>query len=114
MKQIILALVAVLTLATAVLAHSKAKETTPANGATVKIIEAVELHFDNPMRITAIKLTGPDGELEINREISLDPMLEFRVVLPENLPKGSYTVVWRGLSSDGHPMLGTFDFTVAD
>ena len=114
MKRIILAFTAILATATAALAHSKAEQTTPANGATVEMVGAIELRFDDPMRITAITLTGPDGELEISREIGLDPVTEFRAKPPENMPAGAYTVDWRGLSSDGHPMLGTFEFTVAN
>ena len=114
MKQIILAFTAILATATAALAHSKAEQTTPANGATVEMVGAIELRYDDPMRVTAITLTGPDEELEINRKVCLDPVTEFRAKLPENMPAGAYTVDWRGLSSDGHPMLGTFEFTVAN
>ena len=114
MKQICLAFAALLATATAALAHSKAEATMPANGATIEIVEAIEIRFDDPMRVTAVTLTGPDGQVAITREIGLDPVTEFRAILPENMPAGGYTVDWRGLSSDGHPMLGTFDFTVAD
>lgn len=114
MKQIILALVAALAMATAALAHSKAEDTTPAGGATVEAVEVIELRFDDPMRVTAIALTGPDGELDITRETGLDPVTEFWAMPPEDMPAGAYTVDWRGLSSDGHPMQGSFDFTVAD
>lgn len=114
MKQIILALAAALGTATAALAHSKAEDTTPANGATVETVEAIELRFDDPMRVTAISLSGPDGELDVTRETGLDPVTEVRAMPPEDVPAGAYTVDWRGLSSDGHPMQGSFDFTVAD
>ncbi len=114
MKQIILALAALIAMATAALAHSKAEDTTPANGATVESVEAIELRFDDPMRVTAITLIGPDGELEITREIGLDPVTAFWAIPPEKMPAGAYTVDWRGLSSDGHPMQGIFQFTVAD
>ncbi len=114
MKKIILALAVILVTAKAVLAHSKAEKTSPVSGATVEIVEAIELRFDDPMRVTAITLTGPDGQLKITREIGLDPVTKFRAVPPENLPAGAYTVDWRGLSSDGHPMMGTFDFKVLD
>ncbi|APX12412.1 copper resistance CopC family protein [Tateyamaria omphalii] len=114
MKQIILALAAILATAAAALAHSKAEDTTPAKEATVETVEVIELRFDDPMRVTAISLTGPDGEMEITRETGLDPVTEFRAMPPEDMPGGAYTVDWRGLSSDGHPMQGSFDFTVAD
>ncbi|WP_299049141.1 copper resistance CopC family protein [uncultured Tateyamaria sp.] len=114
MKQIILALAVILATAAAALAHSKAEDTTPANEATVETVEVIELRFDDPMRVTAISLTGPDGDLEITRETGLDPVTEFRAMPPATMPAGEYTVDWRGLSSDGHPMQGSFDFTVAD
>ena len=114
MKLIILAFTAILATATAALAHSKPEQTTPAAGATVEMVRTIELRFNDPMRITEITLTGPDGELEITREIGLDPVTEFRAKPPENMPAGAYTIDWRGLSADGHPMLGTFEFTVAN
>ncbi|MEQ6250337.1 copper resistance CopC family protein [Sulfitobacter sp. HNIBRBA3233] len=114
MKPTLLALASVLATATAALAHSKAEGTTPADGATVESIEAIELRFDDPMRVTAIALAGPDGDLEITRETGLDPVTEFRAMPPENMPAGAYTVDWRGLSPDGHPMQGSFGFTVSD
>jgi hypothetical protein len=114
MKQIIFAVVAAFATATAALAHSKAEDTTPANEATVETVEVIELRFDDPMRVTAIALTGPDGDLEITRETGLDPVTEFRAMPTEDMPVGEYTVDWHSLSSDGHPMQGSFDFTVAD
>ena len=95
-------------------AHSKAEQTTPANEATVAMVEAIEMRFDDPMRVTAITLTGPDGEVSIVRETDMDVVTEFRALPPADLPDGAYTVDWRGLSSDGHPMQGTFSFTIAD
>ncbi|KQI69181.1 copper resistance protein [Loktanella sp. 3ANDIMAR09] len=100
--------------ATSVLAHSKAEDTTPAHETTVETVEVIELRFDDPMRITMISLTGPDGNVDITRETGLDPVTEFRAIPPETMPEGAYTVDWRGLSKDGHPMQGGFGFMVAD
>ena len=44
----------------------------------------------------------------------MDAVTEFRALPPSDLPDGAYTVDWRGLSSDGHPMQGTFSFTIAN
>ena len=100
--------------ATSLLAHSKAEQTTPANGDTVEAVEMIELRFDAPMRVTAIWLSGPDGEVGITRQTGLDPVTAFRATPQGALPAGAYIVDWRGLASDGHPMNGTFGFTVAD
>ena len=34
--------------------------------------------------------------------------------LPDDLKPGAYTVNWRVVSEDGHPISGTFDFTLKD
>ena len=118
MRQIIFALLALAVSAsvttTGALAHSKAEETTPANEATVTTVNVIEMRFDDPMRVTAITLIGPDGDVAIERETGMDAVTEFRALPPTDLPGGAYTVDWLGLSADGHPMQGTFGFTVAD
>ena len=114
MKQSIFTVLALIATATGAWAHSTAEEKTPANEATVASVEVIEMRFDDPMRVTAITLTGPAGEVDIERETGMDAVTEFRALPPADLPDGFYTVDWRGLSSDGHPMQGTFGFTVAD
>lgn len=114
MRQMTLALLVLAATATGALAHSKAEQTTPANEATIEEVEAIEMRFDDPMRVTAITLTGPDGDVSIERETGMDAVTEFRALPPADLPNGAYTVDWRGLSSDGHPMQGTFSFTIAN
>lgn len=114
MKQSLMTLAAVIATASVASAHSKAEKTTPANDAIVQSVDQIEMRFDDPMRVTAISLTGPEGAVEITRETGLDPVLEFRALPPETMPAGTYTVEWRGLAADGHPMQGTFVFTIAD
>lgn len=114
MRQTLLAALATAALATGAEAHSGIENTTPANEATVEAVEVIEMRFDDPMRVTAITLMGPEGEIEIERETGMDAMTEFRALPSVDLPAGEYSVDWRGLSSDGHPMQGGFSFTVAD
>lgn len=114
MKQTILALMAAIALSTSASAHSKSEETTPANEAVVATVDAIEIKFDDPMRVTAISLSGPDGDVDIERKTGLDPVTFFRAVPITEITPGAYTVEWRGLSADGHPMQGTFGFAVAD
>ncbi|MFK7763030.1 MAG: copper resistance protein CopC [Roseobacter sp.] len=114
MKQIILAGLSAAVLATGAIAHSKAEDTTPANEAIVDTLEAIEMRFDDPMRVTAITVTGADGHVAVERETGMDALTEFRAIPPADLPAGAYTVDWRGLASDGHPMQGTFGFTISD
>ncbi|WP_170470150.1 copper resistance CopC family protein [Ruegeria arenilitoris] len=95
-------------------AHSKSEATTPADGATVTEVSELSMRFDDPMRIISVTLTSSDGDVEIERETGMDPATEFRAVPLEELTPGSYRFDWRGMASDGHPMQGSFSFTVAE
>ena len=102
-----------LLLPTTVFGHSKAEQTTPGNNTTVKTVEVIEIRFDDPMRVTAISLKGPEGAVEIERETGLDPVTKFRATPGSAMGEGVYQVDWRGLAADGHPMQGSFSFTVS-
>ena len=107
---------AILSVATTspLLAHSKSETTTPSDGATVESVEALEMRFDGPMRIIKVTLTSEGEELEVERETGMEPVTEFRAVPASDLAPGPYEVEWRGMSADGHPMQGTFGFTVGE
>ncbi|WP_377194444.1 copper resistance CopC family protein [Ruegeria meonggei] len=95
-------------------AHSKSEATTPADGATVTEVPELTMRFDDPMLIISVTLTSPDGDVEIDRETGMDPAIEFRAMPLEELAPGGYRFDWRGMASDGHPMQGSFSFTVAE
>ena len=95
-------------------AHSKSEATTPADGATVTDVPELTMRFDDPMRIISVTLTATDDDIEIERETGMEPTTEFRAVPLEALAPGSYRFDWRGMASDGHPMQGSFSFTVAE
>lgn len=114
MKRITIWLAVMLVLPAAALSHSKAEQTIPALNATVETVEVIEIRFDDPMRVTAITLTGPEGDIEITRETELEPVTNFRAAPAAAMPAGAYQVDWRGLAADGHPMQGSFNFTVAE
>ena len=112
-KQTLLGLAVVVAPALA-FAHSKSEATTPADGATVTEVPELSMRFDDPMRIISVTLTSPDGDVGIERETGMDPATEFRALPSEELPPGSYRFDWRGMASDGHPMQGSFSFTVTE
>ena len=114
MKQLMMMCLLAVTCAGSAVAHSGVEDTTPARDSTVAAVEAIEMRFDDPMRVTAVTLTGPDGDITIQRETGMDAVTEFRALPTDALPAGPYTVDWRGLSADGHPMQGSFAFTVAE
>jgi methionine-rich copper-binding protein CopC len=101
-----------LTIATAASAHSTARATEPADGATLDAPPAtIRIQFKAPIRVTLLRLTDAGGDAhdvtydgsEATAELTADPA---------SLPSGSYTVEWRGLSQDGHPASGSFSFRI--
>ena len=110
----VMALGAVATLTGTALAHSRSETTVPADGTTVEAVEAIEMRFDGPMRIIKVTLTAGDEEIEVERETGMEPVTEFRAAPTSDLAPGAYEVEWRGMSADGHPMQGSFGFTVGE
>ena len=97
------------------LAHDGLVATSPAAGATVaEAPDALELDFTGePLPLgTLVAVTGPDGapvssgDAEIRGTTVVQPIDEDAA--------GTYRVEWRSTSSDGHPLSGTFDFTVTE
>ncbi len=112
MIRTIIVAIAATTIATSVWAHSKSEKTEPVDGSTVASVETIAIGFDKPMRVTAIKLTLDGAEAGIERETGLEPVKRFLARPADDLGPGTYKVEWRGLSADGHPMNGSFSFTV--
>lgn len=109
-----------LTLATALasqmaMAHSMKQGTRPAEGAVLTVAPAaIAMTFDMPMRVTMISLTDQAGEAyPLTRSDDMQAVTEFSAE-PPSLPIGTYTVDWRGLAEDGHPMQGSFSFEVTE
>lgn len=99
----------------AAFAHSEKEGTTPVDGAQLtETPEMIHMVFDDPMRITMVRLLNADGaEMPMERGTGLEPSLEFHAE-PEPLSPGRYTVKWRGLASDGHAMQGSFSFELVE
>ena len=102
-----------LALASAATAHSRPETTAPANDAVIAAApEVIAISFDKPMRVTLIELTNADGDtFDLERTDAMAPVTRFEAT-PPPLPAGRYTVRWRGLAADGHPMSGRFSFEV--
>lgn len=109
-----LLVLALVSLPAMVLAHTASEGTTPVDGATVTDVPELSMRFEDPMRIITVTLTSPDGEVGIERETGMDPATVFRAIPTEALAPGSYLFEWRGMAADGHPMQGSFSFTVAE
>ncbi|NGQ93614.1 hypothetical protein G3578_00280 [Brevibacillus sp. SYP-B805] len=99
-----------------VLAHANLLATTPSDGQIVqKSPGEITLSFSEPLEEGLFDLKLYDGS---GRRIGLaEPELaagdaaRMRAKLPA-LPDGTYTVVWSVVSEDGHPVSGSFSFSV--
>ncbi|NUU33353.1 copper resistance CopC family protein [Arthrobacter sp. C9C5] len=99
--------------AAAAQAHDVLESTDPANGSTVRTVPAkIGLTFDHtPIAIGSVvrvdDATGTDQAdgpvVIVNNHVTQ--------AVKTGAPDGKYTVIWRVVSSDGHPIEGTLTFT---
>lgn len=94
-------------------AHDVIESTNPADGSTVATVPAsVVLTFDHtPIGVgTEILVKDPTGA---NQADGPAKIVDTNVAQPlkPGAPAGKYTVVWRVVSADSHPIEGTFTFT---
>jgi methionine-rich copper-binding protein CopC len=98
-------------------AHDELGSSSPASGSTVTSVpRTVTLSFDEPVLdyadSTVLVVTGPDGG---KRHFETTcPRIDGKAVsVPVALgASGRYTVTWRVVSDDGHPVAGAFAFTL--
>jgi len=96
-------------------AHDALLSSTPASEAALSTApSAVELEFSAaPVPLgTQVLVLGPDGETVSAGAAELRGTTVVQQ-LSGSLPAGAYTVEWRSTSSDGHPLAGSYGFTVA-
>lgn len=103
-------------LAAAEVFHFALTRSAPAADAVVTAPEEVRLWFteapeDNTV---GIRLINPAGAAVPTSEVAADPesAAVFFVKPAAPLPAGRYTVSWRGIGDDGHPVTGDFAFSV--
>ncbi|MET9249100.1 copper resistance CopC family protein [Nonomuraea sp. NPDC003709] len=104
-------LVLVFGMAAPALAHDALKSSSPAKDAEVKSLDEVRLEFTAGVRLPFVIVRGPGGaELQSGK-----PEADGKVVtqaVKEPLPDGKYTIAYRVVSSDGHPIEGEIPFKV--
>jgi|GEM_PF-1766220 len=96
-------------------AHDRLIDSNPKDGATLKKAPvSISLKFNEKVQDLGaqIKLLNQDGKTVVQDEPKVDGTL-VSYVLPE-LPNGDYSVAWRVVSADSHPIEGTLTFAVAD
>ncbi len=105
----------VLATTTSASAHSELLESNPADGAELDEApgEITLRYNENIESIGAlVVITGPDGDEVQDGEPSVDGMVLTQPV-SDDAPAGSYSVQWRVVSADGHPIDGEFTFEAA-
>jgi methionine-rich copper-binding protein CopC len=107
-------LAALLLLAAPAQAHDTLLESDPADGATLETSpEAITLTYSADILEVSplVRITDESGE----QLAEITPTVDGPVVtaaLEEPLPAGTHTIQWRVVSSDGHPIEGSFTVTV--
>lgn len=107
-----LALATTIAFAPAASAHDELTGTTPKNGATVTSApSSLELTFaEKPLAVgNQISVKAPDGSTS-----KATPKVDGSTVSAPfaGHGDGAYTVTWRVVSSDGHPISGSYTFTL--
>lgn len=109
-----LVLLPLLGLGSPALAHDTLVSTDPEDGAELQTSpEDVTLSFsDDVMSVSpVIRIVDADGEIVADTAPEIAGP-EATISLEAPLAQGEYTVQWRVVSSDGHPIEGDFTFTV--
>ena len=107
-----LALALLVAVAPAAAAHDQLISTDPPDGAVLDTAPAsVGLTFSEDVLdiSTTVVVAGPSGSVPTTASVDGTTVT---AALPADLPDGAYTVTWRVVSGDGHPVQGSFGFTV--
>ncbi|GAA1554895.1 copper resistance protein CopC [Actinomadura kijaniata] len=92
-------------------AHTALRSSTPAAKSTVEAPKEIVLTYTQAISLPKVILTGEGGT---QYGAGAAEAADNKVTLPvkPGLPNGRYTVGWRVVSLDGHPVSGSFTFTV--
>jgi copper resistance protein C len=108
---VVAALTGALTAAPAA-AHTSLVAAAPADGSTVRPPTEIDLTYGDPVRfVGVVVLDARGGHHESGRPRVVDAKVTERVA--GTLADGPYTVGWRVVAPDGHPVSGRYRFTVS-
>lgn len=96
-------------------AHDQLIGSNPKQGAKLdKQPEWIELDYSGDIQNIGNEIrVERDGEDYSAGEITVEGRT-VKAALPDDLKPGDYTISWRVVSQDGHPISGTVDFTILD
>lgn len=95
-------------------AHTDLDTARPAADATLAELPShITLTFSDPMteKYAKVAVTAPDGKSAATEEPAVSGH-EVTLALDPTSPAGRYTVGYRVVSADGHPVSGSYSFTV--
>jgi copper transport protein len=96
-------------------AHAALLENTPSSGSVVQTApEQIRLHFSEgiSIKLGGIRVFGPAGqEIELPKPTLSDGSSTITVPF-EAAEQGTYTVAWRVISGDSHPISSAFTFSI--
>jgi copper resistance protein C len=111
-KMIVLTAWAMLVWTSPVFAHAALKASAPAADATVSAPQSLTLTFTEKVRLTAVRLVAGQKTVPVDIDRTAAATATFSLPL-SSLTPGAYHVRWTAMGADGHPVNGTFRFTVS-
>lgn len=94
--------------------HAGLAASVPADGAVLAAPPAsIELRFTEPVTPVAVRLIGASGEAA-TLSAPQSAAEAMKLALPANLARGLYTVSFRVISADSHPIGGSIVFAVGE
>lgn len=104
----------------AAFAHPKLVNSTPTDGFDGEAPQRIELQFSENLvpqfsgaSVTMTAMPGMDGSMKVPAKVSATSDPKAMVITPQGqLTTGSYRVDWKAVSSDTHPITGSFSFKV--
>jgi LPXTG-motif cell wall-anchored protein len=94
-------------------AHTELTGSTPADQAKINAPVSVELEFSDPVNASLVQVQVRDAK-GVQRQQGAPKTAGGKVTqkVKANLPAGPYSILYRVVSTDGHPVNGTLTFTV--
>ena len=108
-------LIAALVSTPSAFAHARLDSSTPSNDEVIRRApQQVVLNFDEPVETAFGSIRVYDGSARrVDEGGTTRPDTKAVAVdLPSDLPRGTYTVAWRIVSADSHPVSGAFVFHI--
>ncbi len=94
-------------------AHARRVSAMPAADSTGAAPKDITLTFNEAIKLINCKMTGADGKDVAGVGAPAADGKSLKIPVTGTLAAGKYTVSYRIAGDDGHPMDGTYTFTVA-